>query len=80
MNKEDRNYISREDAAENFLADESSSDENIDYNLGVGGIHSFFSYFLYLALFTCGHVNLLAKYVSFEFMARLDKVDIFSLR
>ncbi|GMI65154.1 hypothetical protein like AT1G08600 [Hibiscus trionum] len=36
LNKEDRNYISREDAAENFLADESSSDENIDYNVGVG--------------------------------------------
>lgn len=36
LNKEDRNYISREDAAENFLADESSSDENVDYNLGVG--------------------------------------------
>ncbi|KAA3472957.1 protein CHROMATIN REMODELING 20 [Gossypium australe] len=36
LNKEDRNYVSREDAAENFLADESSSDENIDYNSGVG--------------------------------------------
>ncbi|KAK8712777.1 hypothetical protein V6N13_148005 [Hibiscus sabdariffa] len=36
LNKEDRNYVSREDAAENFLADESSSDENIDYNVGVG--------------------------------------------
>ncbi|KAE8662602.1 Protein CHROMATIN REMODELING 20 [Hibiscus syriacus] len=26
------------DAVENFLADESSSDENIDYNVGVGGL------------------------------------------
>ncbi|XVF06452.1 hypothetical protein REPUB_Repub06bG0049200 [Reevesia pubescens] len=34
--KEDRGYISREDAAENFLADDSSSDENIDYNVAVG--------------------------------------------
>lgn len=30
--------MKREDAAENFLADESSSDENIDSNIGMGGI------------------------------------------
>ncbi|XWS58430.1 hypothetical protein CRYUN_Cryun08bG0033000 [Craigia yunnanensis] len=36
LNKEDRGYISREEAAENFLADDGSSDENIDYNVAVG--------------------------------------------
>ncbi|XVF42366.1 hypothetical protein PTKIN_Ptkin01aG0356300 [Pterospermum kingtungense] len=36
LNKEERAYISREDAAENFLADDSSSDENMDYNVAVG--------------------------------------------
>ncbi|OMO84522.1 SNF2-related protein [Corchorus capsularis] len=37
LNKEDRGSITREDAAENFLADDSSSDENIDYNNVAGG-------------------------------------------
>ncbi|OMO96092.1 SNF2-related protein [Corchorus olitorius] len=37
LNKEDRGCITREDAAENFLADDSSSDENIDYNNVAGG-------------------------------------------
>ncbi|XP_022742817.1 protein CHROMATIN REMODELING 20 isoform X2 [Durio zibethinus] len=36
LNKEDRGYISREDTAENFLADDSFSDENMDYNVAVG--------------------------------------------
>ncbi|XWS57776.1 hypothetical protein CRYUN_Cryun09bG0202200 [Craigia yunnanensis] len=36
LNKEYRGYISREDTAENFLADDSSSDENMDYNAAVG--------------------------------------------
>ena len=56
LNKEDKGYISREDTAENFLADDSSSDENMDYNVAVGGIHSSLCCFLYLAFSMCGHV------------------------
>uniref|UniRef100_A0A5B7C3W7 ATP-dependent helicase ATRX n=1 Tax=Davidia involucrata TaxID=16924 RepID=A0A5B7C3W7_DAVIN len=34
--KDDKDYGKREDAIENFLADDSSSDENIDYNMVTG--------------------------------------------
>lgn len=41
MTKEDKDYVRRtEDAVENFLVDDSSSDENIDYNMDIGGIFS----------------------------------------
>ncbi|KAM1354098.1 hypothetical protein ACFX2H_033496 [Malus domestica] len=36
LRKDDKDYERRGDAVENFLADDSSSDENIDYNLGFG--------------------------------------------
>lgn len=36
LTKEDKYSVKREDAVENFLADESSSDENIDSNIGIG--------------------------------------------
>lgn len=36
LKKEERAYISREDTTENFIADDSSSDENMDYNVAVG--------------------------------------------
>ncbi|XP_031397920.1 protein CHROMATIN REMODELING 20 isoform X2 [Punica granatum] len=32
LRKEDRDYVRREDAVENFLVDDSSSDENVDFN------------------------------------------------
>ncbi|XP_021684987.2 protein CHROMATIN REMODELING 20 isoform X2 [Hevea brasiliensis] len=34
--RKDRDYVSHEETVENFIADESSSDENIDYNNIVG--------------------------------------------
>ena len=40
MTKEDKDYVRTEDAVENFLVDDSSSDENIDYNMVIGGIFS----------------------------------------
>lgn len=37
LTKEDKDYVRRtEDAVENFLVDDSSSDENIDYNMDIG--------------------------------------------
>ncbi|XP_008441788.2 protein CHROMATIN REMODELING 20 isoform X5 [Cucumis melo] len=36
LTKEDKYYVKREDAIENFLAGDSSSDENIDSNIGIG--------------------------------------------
>ncbi|XP_062084347.1 protein CHROMATIN REMODELING 20 [Humulus lupulus] len=33
LKKDDKDSVKREDAVDNFLADESSSDENIDYNM-----------------------------------------------
>lgn len=41
LTKEDRDYVRREVAVENFLVDGSSSDENIDYNMVLGGIFVF---------------------------------------
>ena len=37
MTTEDKYYARREDSVENFLADDSSSDDNIDYNMVLGG-------------------------------------------
>ncbi|KAJ8760391.1 hypothetical protein K2173_015058 [Erythroxylum novogranatense] len=34
--RKDRDYVSREDTIENFLADDSSSEENIDCNMNIG--------------------------------------------
>ncbi|XP_054817178.1 protein CHROMATIN REMODELING 20 isoform X2 [Prosopis cineraria] len=36
LTKEDKDYVRQEDAVENFLVDDSSSDENSDYNVPVG--------------------------------------------
>ncbi|KAM1526312.1 hypothetical protein FF1_010696 [Malus domestica] len=36
LRKDNKDYERSGDAVENFLADDSSSDENIDYNLGLG--------------------------------------------
>ncbi|GMY20566.1 protein CHROMATIN REMODELING 20, partial [Fagus crenata] len=36
LTKEDKDYVRTEDAVENFLVDDSSSDENIDYNMVIG--------------------------------------------
>lgn len=36
LTKEDKYYVKREDAIENFLAGDSSSDENVDSNIGIG--------------------------------------------
>ncbi|KAJ4837536.1 hypothetical protein Tsubulata_045657 [Turnera subulata] len=35
--RKDRDYVSREDTIENLLADDSSSDENVDHNTIIGG-------------------------------------------
>lgn len=46
MTKEEKDYARREDGVENFLADDSSSDDNIDYNPVLGGnIFPMFSVF-----------------------------------
>ncbi|RVW30979.1 Protein chromatin remodeling 20 [Vitis vinifera] len=37
LTKEEKDYARREDGVENFLADDSSSDDNIDYNTVLGG-------------------------------------------
>lgn len=37
MTTEEKYYARREDVVENFLADESSSDDNIDYSIVLGG-------------------------------------------
>ncbi|KAK9292419.1 hypothetical protein L1049_020389 [Liquidambar formosana] len=34
LTKEEKDFVSREEAVENFLVDDSSSDDNIDYNIG----------------------------------------------
>ncbi|KAK4282924.1 hypothetical protein QN277_014241 [Acacia crassicarpa] len=36
LTKEEKDYVRQEDAVENFLVDDSSSDENSDYNVPVG--------------------------------------------
>ncbi|XP_028790243.1 protein CHROMATIN REMODELING 20 isoform X2 [Neltuma alba] len=36
LTKEDKDYVRQEDAVENFLVDDSSSDENSDYSVPVG--------------------------------------------
>ncbi|GKV07068.1 hypothetical protein SLEP1_g18876 [Rubroshorea leprosula] len=36
LTKEDRGYINRDDATENILVEDSSSDENMDYNMVTG--------------------------------------------
>lgn len=41
LKKEDRDAVRREETVENFLADESSSDENIDYNMVFEGMFSY---------------------------------------
>lgn len=43
LTKEDRDYVRRGVAVENFLVDGSSSDENIDYNMVLEGIYYPFS-------------------------------------
>lgn len=35
--KEDKDFVRREEAVENFLADDSSSDDNMDYNMATRG-------------------------------------------
>lgn len=44
-------YVSREETVDNFVADESSSDENVDYNTIVGGELYFHSIVFYSGLF-----------------------------
>lgn len=76
MKKEERAYISREDTTENFIADDSSSDENMDYNVAVGGITLSLCCFPYFVL--CLDISYVhGRYVIFKFMAPLDKVDCF---
>jgi len=43
LTKEAKDYAKEEDAVENFLVDDSSSDENSDYNVLAGGKASFIS-------------------------------------
>ena len=35
--KEDKDHVKREDAVENFLAEDISSDDNVGYNMVTGG-------------------------------------------
>jgi len=37
LTKEVKDYVKHEDAVENFLVDDSYSDENSDYNVLAGG-------------------------------------------
>ena len=53
--QEGKDYEKCEDAVENFLADDSSSDENIDCNMIKGGTRQLYS------LFTSYEYSLLRK-------------------
>lgn len=38
MTKEDKDYVKRAGAVDSFLVDDSSSDENMDCNMDIGGV------------------------------------------
>lgn len=44
LTKEDKDYVRHEDAVENFLVDDSSSDENSDSNVLAGGSLHLYGY------------------------------------
>lgn len=50
MTKEDKDYVRHEDAVENFLVDDSSSEENSDTNVLAGGnLHVY----EYIGVYSC---------------------------
>nr|CAN69686.1 hypothetical protein VITISV_026772 [Vitis vinifera] len=71
LTKEEKDYARREDGVENFLADDSSSDDNIDYNTVLGGLSRSNGSFMLVA--SCGLelVRLGNRYV---FMLLAEKV------
>lgn len=69
LRKDNKDYVRHEDGVENFLADDSSSDENTDY---IGGM--FFRFVVLLNAGGCNDLFRLNDMICFRFLYSFECV------